>query len=46
MSINIKGDAIAKPVEGSTTAANQGMVDRGQIRRVLGSWTGQQLDLK
>jgi len=41
-----KGDAIAKQVEGSTTAANQGMVDRGKIRRVLGSWTGQQLDLK
>src|SRR5271168_3795615 len=41
-----KGDAIAKQVEGSTAAANQGMVDRGKIRRVLGSWTGQQLDLK
>jgi hypothetical protein len=41
-----KGDAIAKQVEGSTAAASQGMVDRGKIRRVLGSWTGQQLDLK
>jgi hypothetical protein len=41
-----KGDAIAKEVEGSTAAASQGMVDRGKIRRVLGSWTGQQLDLK
>jgi hypothetical protein len=41
-----KGDAITKEVQGSTTAANQGAVDRGKIRRVLGSWTGQQLDLK
>jgi len=41
-----KGDAIAKQVEGSVAAANQGAVDRGKIRRVLGSWTGQQLDLK
>lgn len=41
-----KGDAIAKQVEGSLAAANQGAVDRGKIRRVLGSWTGQQLDLK
>jgi hypothetical protein len=24
----------------------QGAVDRGKIRRVLGSWTGQELDLK
>jgi hypothetical protein len=41
-----KGDAIAKEVNGSVAAANQGAVDRGKIRRVLGSWTGQQLDLK
>jgi hypothetical protein len=41
-----KGDAIAKQVEGSVAAANQGAVDRGKIRRILGSWTGQQLDLK
>jgi hypothetical protein len=41
-----KGDAIVKEVQGSTAAANQGAVDRGKIRRVLGSWTGQQLDLK
>jgi hypothetical protein len=41
-----KGDAIAKQVEGSVAAANQGAVERGKIRRVLGSWTGQQLDLK
>jgi hypothetical protein len=41
-----KGDAIAKQVEGSVAASNQAAVDRGKIRRVLGSWTGQQLDLK
>jgi hypothetical protein len=41
-----KGDAIASQVEGSVAAANKGAVDRGKIRRVLGSWTGQQLDLK
>jgi hypothetical protein len=33
-------------VEGSVAAANKGAVDRGKIRRILGSWTGQQLDLK
>src|ERR1700682_5113124 len=38
-----KGDAIATQVEGSLAAANQGAVDRGKIRRVLGSWTGPQL---
>jgi hypothetical protein len=41
-----KGDAIAKQVSGSVASANQGAVDRGKIRRILGSWTGQQLDLK
>jgi hypothetical protein len=41
-----KGDAITKAVEGSNAIANKGAVDRGKIRRVLGSWTGQQLDLK
>jgi hypothetical protein len=41
-----KGDAIAKEVLGSLAAANQGAVDRGKIRRVLGSFTGQELDLK
>jgi hypothetical protein len=41
-----KADAIAKQVEGSLTTSNQGAVDRGKIRRVLGSWTGQELDLK
>jgi hypothetical protein len=41
-----KGDAIAKQVEGSLSASNQGATDRGKIRRVLGSWTGQELDLK
>jgi len=42
----VKGDEIAKQVSGSVAAANQGAVDRGKIRRVLGSWTGQELDLK
>jgi len=41
-----KFDAVAKEVEGSAAAANKGAVDRGKIRRVLGSWTGQELDLK
>lgn len=41
-----KGDAIAKQIEGSLTAANQSQADRGKIRRVLGSWTGQELNLK
>jgi hypothetical protein len=41
-----KGDAVAKQVEGSLAASNQAAVDRGKIRRVLGSWTGQELDLK
>jgi hypothetical protein len=41
-----KNDAIAKQVEGSLAASNQGAVDRGKIRRVLGSWTGQELVLK
>ena len=41
-----KGDAIANEVEGSVAASNKGAVDRGKIRRILGSWTGQQLDLK
>jgi hypothetical protein len=31
---------------GSLAAANQGAVDRGKIRRVLGSFTRQELDLK
>jgi hypothetical protein len=41
-----KGDAIAKQVEGTLAAQNQGAADRGKIRRVLGSFTGQELDLK
>lgn len=32
-----KGDAIAKQIEGSVTASNQGEFDRAKIRRVLGS---------
>ena len=41
-----KNDAIFKQVEGSLAASNQGAVDRGKIRRILGSWTGQELNLK
>ena len=41
-----KADAIAKMTEGSLDAANKSMIDRGKIRRILGSWTGQELDLK
>lgn len=41
-----KSDAISKQVEGSLEAANKSAVDRGKIRRVLGSWTGQELVLK
>ena len=41
-----KGDAIAKQVEGTLSAANEGAVSRGKIRRVLGSMTGQELTLK
>jgi hypothetical protein len=41
-----KADAIAKQVEGSLTKQNESAVGRGKIRRVLGSWTGQELDLK
>jgi len=41
-----KADAIATQVEGSVAAANKGVVDRGKIRRILGSWTGQELVLK
>jgi len=41
-----KSDAIANEVMGGVAAASKGAVDRGKIRRILGSWTGQQLDLK
>jgi hypothetical protein len=41
-----KGDAIAKQVEGSLAVSNQGAVDRGKIRRVIGSQTYQMLNLK
>jgi hypothetical protein len=41
-----KADAIFKQVLGSVAASNQGAVDRSKIRRVLGSTTMQELDLK
>jgi hypothetical protein len=41
-----KADALSRETEGSVDAANKSSIDRGKIRRVLGSWTGQELDLK
>lgn len=41
-----KGDAIAKQIEGSVTAANQSQADRSKIRRVLGSANMQMAQLK
>jgi len=41
-----KGDTVADQVEGSVAAANKGAVDRGKLRRILGSFTGQELELK
>ena len=41
-----KADAVAKQVEGSLAASNQGAIDRSKIRRILGSFTGQELALK
>ena len=41
-----KADTIATQVEGSVATANKGAVERSKMRRILGSWTGQQLDLK
>jgi hypothetical protein len=42
----VRNDAILKEVQGSLAASNQAAVERGKIRRVLGSWTGQELLLK
>jgi hypothetical protein len=41
-----KADAIAKQVEGTLAKQNESAVGRSKIRRILGSWTGQELDLK
>ena len=41
-----KSDAILKQVEGSLSASDHGAVERAKIRRVLGSQTMQELDLK
>jgi hypothetical protein len=42
----VKGDTIAKQIEGSVAASNQADSERGKIRRVLGSETIQTLNLK
>jgi hypothetical protein len=41
-----KEDAITKQIEGSVAAANQAEADRAKIRRVLGSSTMQEIELK
>jgi hypothetical protein len=41
-----KADAVAKQIEGSVDASNKSQADRGKIRRVLGSFTGQEMNLK
>ena len=41
-----KFDAITKQVEGSLEASDRSTVDRGKIRRILGSYTTQVLILK
>ena len=42
----VKGDTVAKQIEGSVAASNQSEADRSKIRRVLGSETIQTLNLK
>lgn len=44
--LQAKTDVIDKAIEGSLAASNKGGVDRGKIRRVLGSSTMQELRLK
>lgn len=41
-----RADELAKATEGSVQKANESTADRNKIRRILGSWTGQQLELK
>jgi hypothetical protein len=44
-----KGEALAKEVAGAieaSTAGDKGALERGKFRRLLGSWTAQELDLK
>jgi hypothetical protein len=41
-----KSDAVAKQLEGSVGASNQAFAERSKIRRVLGSVTMQELELK
>jgi hypothetical protein len=42
----VKGDTVAKQIEGSVAASNKSQSDRSKIRRVLGSETIQTLNLK
>ena len=44
--LSAKMDTIAAMVYGSVASSNQGAVDRGKIRRALGTTTGQVLILK
>jgi hypothetical protein len=44
--LTAKSDAVDKQIEGSLAKINQGGADRDKIRRVLGSWTTQELLLK
>ena len=41
-----KSDTITKQVEGTLAKQSESAVGRSKIRRVLGSWTGQELNLK
>jgi len=41
-----KGDALSKQIEGSVAKANQSQFERAKVRRVLGSYTAQELMLK
>jgi hypothetical protein len=41
-----RGDALTAQTEGSVEAGKKSTIERGKLRRVLGSWTGQELELK
>ena len=44
--LTAKQDEISKQIEGSVAASTEGVINRGKLRRQLGSWTGQELNLK